>query len=165
MRCPRLITALAVPALFACVCPGPPGPGGDTAAGTLDTSIAACPPSEAPTLELGWGTDRFTPLGGPLPVEYGPQGGQHLWLAFRSTGLDLSDASTVSVVGVTGNEVVVDQWARLRWTCHEDGRAEVLGLQVPVPSQTLGEQLALDVTVTDADGREVTGKAQILVLE
>lgn len=45
--------------------------------------------SGEPTVEIGQGKDAFAPLaeGEVVPIEPGPQGGHHIWLALRVTGL------------------------------------------------------------------------------
>lgn len=50
----------------------------------------AADPCDRPTVEVGTGADAFTPVteGDAIPIIFGPQGGWHLWGAFRDTGLD-----------------------------------------------------------------------------
>lgn len=165
MRHRTLFFAVTAPLLFACILPGGGGGGGfgDTFAGTLDTAIAACVPSDTPTLELGVGRNSWGPMPVVLQAESGSQGGQHVWLAFHATGLDLSSTSIVWITGEANGAPLIDQMARLAWTCKPNGVAEVFGLQVPLPTDAIEQYLALEVQVTDVSGRVVETSATVLI--
>lgn len=51
----------------------------------------------SPSLEIGVGEEVFSPLseGDTLPLEYGSQGGQHVWIALRAHGLDPGNDAVV----------------------------------------------------------------------
>ncbi|MCP4804013.1 MAG: hypothetical protein GY913_19340 [Proteobacteria bacterium] len=64
----------------------------------VTTLLAACGPRDPceraaayePVVELGIGEDAFLPVqdGDTLQAEFGPQGGHHVWISLRSTGLE-----------------------------------------------------------------------------
>ena len=123
--------------------------GGDTEAGTPATTDGTCDPAAPATLTVGTGLDAFSPWTAATPLEFGPQGGQHIYLALRETGLRVTDWSTLELVGREQGEVVLEQWARIGFLC-QDGQGEALGLQVPIPDGV--QEVTLELTLTDADG-------------
>ncbi|MCA9567557.1 MAG: hypothetical protein KC656_06930 [Myxococcales bacterium] len=82
----------------------------------------ACPDDAPVTLELGTGSDAYRPMadGAELTGIMGPQFGWHFELALRGAGF--TDDAEVQIVGVQGDEVVLDQLSYGRFRC----RAEVL---------------------------------------
>jgi hypothetical protein len=125
----------------------------DTAAGVLDTGIAACEPADDPTLEIGTGDYGWSAWTDPEPLNFGPQGGQHIYFAFRETGLDLSDWSTVHLTTTPVVDPPVDQWAQLAFACEPNGTGQVLGLLVPVP--LVHDELTFHAEVTDPLGTTI----------
>lgn len=150
----RVETGFAGVAAAGLVACGPVVPtGGDTEAGTPATSDGACDPTATATLSVGTGTDAFAPWTSTTPLEFGLQGGQHVYLAFRETGLRVTDWSTLEIVGREKDDVVIEQWARIGFVC-QDGLGEALGLQVPIPDGVT--EISLSLTLTDVDGDVVT---------
>ncbi|MBA2319647.1 MAG: hypothetical protein H0V89_00720 [Deltaproteobacteria bacterium] len=157
LPCPRLLAAFAMPALFGCFFGGGGGNGGvgDTFAGTLDTSIADCAIESTPTLELGFGRDQFNAMTGDVEVHYGSQGGQHVFLSLRSTGLDLSAVSVLEIQAEAGN-TTESQFVQVGWSCTPDGKAEVVGIQFVIPDTFVRDDVTVTATVTGPDGGAAT---------
>lgn len=130
-----------------------------------------------PELVLGTGETEFLPLEGEGPHEldlaYGVQGGQHLWVALRATGLDwreilvdlrLVDDDGVDVTMASSSEVrmgacpVASEGCRTGW-------GEVVGLTLVIddPSLVVGYDLHMSATATDAANDRVAA-ASTLVL-
>lgn len=127
----------------------------------------AGPPGEA-SLEVGTGTARFAPVldGEEVPLVRGAQGGWHLWVSVRATGLDTgvgsleiehgpadgSSAPEVSRVGVTFDPP------------DAQGRRVTLGWQaiLPDPSCAVGRLHRVRVTVTTATGQRASAEVDML---
>ncbi len=93
------------------------------------------------------------PTGGDTEAGTPATSGQHVYLAFRETGLRVTDWSTLEIVGREKDDVVIEQWARIGFVC-QDGLGEALGLQVPIPDGA--KEISLSLTLTDVDGDVVT---------
>jgi hypothetical protein len=138
----RLMLALALaPALGAASCLPPP-----------------CRPSDEPTLEVGLGEYFFTPMTDPIPFVQGAQGGYHVAMAVRTTGLEMGGLGAVDLVGVVDGETVADVSPWLRLVC-EDEAQQAAGLLMIFdvgPEALGGAVLEGSVTARDVDGREVS---------
>ncbi len=118
-------------------------------------------------LVFGTGLDQLTPLADndTVTMYMGPQGGLMLYLAYRVTGLDLSDVSICArqrfVVG--GAEVGLDCWQGPLTDLAIPGGAECTGLFAQtspmywgMPDAVLGHDLVVDFTVTDKNGCQLS---------
>ncbi len=126
---------------------------GDTAAGTLDTDISACLVSDSPTLEIGAGEVRFDtwPSGG-LSAVSGSQGGQHVFLALRVTGIDLTSRSVAIINTVVSGATQATQGVQVAFDCQADGTAVALGILVPVLATWSDAPTRFEVELTDPLG-------------
>ncbi|MFT3772900.1 MAG: hypothetical protein QM820_46535 [Minicystis sp.] len=68
-------------------------------------------PNAKPELQVGTGDGEFEPVGPkvPVPVNYGPQGGEHIWFAARCRGVAADPVLTYSIVDDQGNVVSAEQ--------------------------------------------------------
>lgn len=136
----------------------------DTAAGTLDTDVSACPADDAPSLELGLGNIHFDAWPSDEVTAFsGAQGGHHLFFAFDVTGLDLSAHAELILETVRKDEVVATQGALLAFTCLESGHGQATGLLVPMDESWKNDDLTFRATVTDPAGTVVTDVATVQV--
>lgn len=120
---PRLLAALlALPPLVAC----------DTDSEAQCREAAA----EAGILEIGTGESTFTPVadGDRLTVNWGPQGGQHIWGSLRATGivgetlnLDADMQPVVTFQIVADDETLAGYSATPRFFTRRDGTFELVG--------------------------------------
>lgn len=64
-----------------------------------------------PAFEVGTGDGDFEPLGpgATVPINYGPQGGEHIWFAARCRGVGAKVALTYGIVDDQGNVVSSEQ--------------------------------------------------------
>lgn len=123
----------------------------------------ACPPETAASLELGTGSESFTPLqaGDALSPQFGNQGGFHYEIALRATGIERDEVSVHLEMWHEG--ILVAESDRLRdFRCRrDDGVLETYDLRL-IPQlawdsadtgyldPTVRGELELRVTVTDA---------------
>lgn len=118
-------------------------------------------------LVFGTGLEQLTPLADndTVTMYMGPQGGLMLYLAYRVTGLDLTDVSVCAgqrfVVG--GAEVGLDCWQGPLTDLAIPGGAECTGLFAQtspmywgMPDDVLGHDLVVDLTVTDKNGCQLS---------
>jgi hypothetical protein len=70
-------------------------------------------PNAKPELQVGTGDGAFEPLGAgvQVPVNYGIQGGSHIWFAARCRGMGEAAALTYGIVDDQGNVVSQEQSA------------------------------------------------------
>ncbi len=113
----------------------------------------------APTFIVGSGKDAYTATadGGTVEIIHGPQGGYHLWGAFRVTGVAPGPVSVTYVVSrdtlpatpLSSTTYEVDPFARA-------GGREWAGLIGYVPNDqleaTAHQPVVLSMTLTDAAG-------------
>lgn len=64
-----------------------------------------------PELQVGTGDGDFEALtaGATVPINYGPQGGSHIWFAARCRGVAENAALTYSIVDDEGNVIAPEQ--------------------------------------------------------
>jgi hypothetical protein len=136
--------------------------------------VASCeeedPPGEL-TVELGTGEVAFEPLvdGTTLPLVAGPQGGHHVWLGFRVTGMSGTRANlTVEPIPLTTGEPP-PRAAPVRITMTElaDGTHEYFGwpAQLAEPGCLVGQQVVMRVTLEDTRGSVGSDERTIVVGE
>jgi hypothetical protein len=133
-------------------CGAAPAPGSSKA--TVDDGRTA-----APTFVVGSGKDAYaaTADGSTVEIIHGPQGGYHLWGAFRVTGVAPGFVSVTYVVSrdtlpptpLSSTTYEVDPFARA-------GGREWAGLIGYVPNDqleaTANQPVVLSMTLTDATG-------------
>ena len=114
--------------------------------------VACGTASEDVRAEVGTGSDTFVSIleGATIAVVCGPQGGQHIWTAIRTQGLD-TQAAHVSLRirfddGSTPTAVVCGQQLDGVTLFQRDGWSEVAGVicYVPDPEAVHGKRLRLD---------------------
>jgi hypothetical protein len=117
-----LLALLALPPLVAC----------DTDSEAQCREAAA----EAGILEIGTGESTFTPVanGDRLAVNWGPQGGQHIWGSLRATGIvgetldfDADMQPIVTFQIVADDETLAGYSATPRFFSRRDGTFELVG--------------------------------------
>jgi len=76
--------------------------------------------ARAPGLELGGGTTAFDLLepGATIELVHGPQGGYHLELGLRATGLDSSDLAAATLEGTVDGSVMAVSSPWLQFRCN-----------------------------------------------
>ncbi len=134
----------------------------DSAAGTVDTATVACL-SGSPGVAVGLGSTAFELAADEVDAQAGAQGGHHLYFAFRGTGLDVSDWTTVWITGTVKDRLVLEQGAQLGFACLDDGTALATGLLVGLPEEEHDEDFVFVVKLTDAGGTEVTDSMALQV--
>lgn len=127
----------------------------------------ASAPGEA-SLEVGTGTARFVPVtdGQEVPLVRGAQGGWHLWVSARATGLDSGTASLVIEHGPADGSAA-PEISRVGVTfdpADAQGRRATLGWQaiLPDPSCAVGRLHRVRVTVTTATGQRASAEVEVL---
>lgn len=129
-----------------------------------------CAPSDEPSLKIGTGELDYEPLasGDPLRPEFGPQGGQHVVLAFEATGLNVRDnpVEIEATVRVDGKDVA-SMYSFLEFRCNAQVEA-LFSRGVFAPffdySFSYNNTPALVMAdVTDVDGRAVSA-SQLVTL-
>ncbi len=131
----------------------------DPMSGAPDASACAWTPSGAPSVEVGTGSDSFVAFsdGDTLDLITGCQGSQHIFVGLRARGLLPCGTILDLAVIRDRDQMIVSQPFNVRVSLRPaDGTdyAEVYGLtlQVPDPSQALGEALTLRARVLAMDG-------------
>lgn len=128
---------------------------------------AAAMPGEA-FLELGTGTARFQPLedGDEVPMVHGAQGGWHLWISARATGLSSGTGSLEIAHGpADGSEEMQTTRVGVVFDPPDaQGRRVTLGWQAILtdPPCSVGRLHRVRVTVTTASGERVSAERDLL---
>ncbi len=104
-----------------------------------------CPVDVEPTLELGVGTDDFTPIDDAEFAElvHGSQGGYHIDLAFRAEGLNTKQLVQATGTGAIEGQDLGSLTAWLQFKC-----------EAPV-AEAVAARLIFDAQPEDLDGRVV----------
>lgn len=143
--------------------------------------LVACPPpeclsSEAPTLRIGQGRERFDDLDGDpeLSLEAGPQGGFRSWVAVRAEGLQAPGAWAITLRGLSQDVVIADGAQTVQSRCVSSAPGgEVVGVQfrwdgAPPSGRTLqeldGAEHSLFIEVVDEAGGLASAREDGLVL-
>lgn len=141
----------------------------------LALALAACASEaaapvipDAPRLELGTGTARFTRVedGDVLPMVHGAQGGWHVWVAVRAEGMDVELSSLrleLQPADESGEPVVTESGARFD-PADADGRRVSLGWAAifPDPACAVGRLHRVHVTLTTARGERIEAERDVM---
>lgn len=127
-----------------------------------------CPPGVEPTLTVGHGVEEFMPPeAGPAQVYLGHQGGYHITLGMRGTGLDLSDWGDGQVRGTVDGTVVADHPTIIAMSCDEGGEySEALWINLifeEPPQALLGQAIFVEAEYVDASNTMVAGTAELTI--
>lgn len=149
----------------------------------IAATLTACPrdPCEGvegpPNLSLGTGWERFTPIntGDALPLEYGIQGGAHVYASLRASGLHLAvgkrewhqDAPEVSVLLVDPEGEVWGGFEEYKLVFFgADGQGERVGEQVPIwtdPWDFVERDTWVEAEIRDICGNQAEARARVWV--
>jgi len=138
----------------------------------IDSAKDACKTlSKEPSLELGKGQQAFAPLveGEVVSLEPGPQGGHHVWLAMRSTGL----RQMGSIVTISGRlpdlSFDVPPFSS-QIALHRAGpdQCEIFGVRFQIDrgidvEAVLGQTLDVDVVLRDPSGDQAEVKRRVSI--
>lgn len=119
-----------------------------------------CKAGSDPTLEVGAGLLAFTPItdGDEVALVYGPQGGYHIDLAFRTTYLAAEDLVAGTLLGTVDGVPSFSATPWFQLECVDDVQ-EATGvrifLEVP-PEDVVQREVAIDVTINDTRGETLT---------
>jgi len=139
----------------------------------IESAKDACktPPSAEPSLDLGKGESAFASLENDevVPIEPGPQGGNHVWLALRVRGLRQM-GSTLTVKG-RYPELAYDVLpfsAQVTLRKEAQGQCEIHGVRFQVDrglsvDDVRGKALDIEVTLRDPDGDVATVEKQVII--
>ncbi len=127
-----------------------------TCAAAIALALSGCAEVE-PTLELGTGDRGFEPIedGQDLPMIEGAQGGWHLWISLRTTGLDPSDARVaMAVAPLEAGRPRQERILEVDLQPHE-GYHRLIGVPMvmSLPECFQNRVVLVEVTVTDRGGR------------
>jgi hypothetical protein len=152
--------ALALtPVLLLTACPGPPP---ELCTGSANGTFA---------FELGTGgSDAFEPLteGSELPMHFGPQGGQHVFVALRSTEVapGLAEMRVRFTDPETGSERLPTLGATAAFLDRAPGGGlQVTGLMLTIddPAKVLDQPVRVEAHVVDAQCREGVDARTVVV--
>jgi len=131
-----------------------------------------------PSCEIGSGADGFTPLaeGDTLAIDYGSQGGNHVWVALHTTGI--ATGTTISPYAEGNPDIrlwftdvegglLAEMTTRADYAALGEGALEFSGLQFVVEpydwASTLGSdaRVSLHATVEDRCGHVVEDEVEV----
>lgn len=140
----------------------------------IDSAPDACktPSSGEPAVLIGLGQSGFAPLGDDVeevPIEAGAQGGFHVWLALRVSGLRQMGSHLTLAGGFPEIDVElapVTTVVTLRKA--EDGQCEIYGVRFRVdaglPVETIrGQALDIEVTLEDPNSDAATATQRVVI--
>jgi hypothetical protein len=119
-------------------------------------------------LELGTGTARFVALadGDEVAMVHGAQGGWHLWVSARATGMSSGVGSLEIAHGpADGSSELVATRAGVTFDPPDaEGRRLTLGWQaiLPDPACSVGRLHRVRITVTTASGERLTTERDVM---
>ena len=133
---------------------------------------ATTPPSACgtgtPTLEIGKGENAFVAMtaGETVEAQCGGQGGHHIWLALRMTGLD--QFGTISSISATNGTTSVDLTAYADPYAHIGSTCELAGVRFQLDTahplaDFAGKSLDVTVVLKDRLNQTVTGTKQVKI--
>lgn len=129
-----------------------------------DTCASAGPPG----LEIGAGNGPFAPVadGATVAAERGPQGGAHVWLAVRQTGLARSAATVIVRARQPGGLEALPTGFRMPFDvkCMHSGiRFQLIDANDHGFQPFLGKPLDVVVEVTDASGKKASATKHLVI--
>jgi hypothetical protein len=129
-----------------------------------------------PWVELGGANAAFQALDGleVIIIEEGPQGGYHIEVSVRATGIDWNEAISSFKLSFEDGTPIIGAVQELRGMnlcttddvdCQagESGMGELIGAQIGIdsPSEVRGETVILSVTVSDRSGRSASDEVAV----
>lgn len=154
------------------------GEAGGSEAGSTDDGPATfggsfpevCPPGVEPSLQMGLGDVDFRPIdSGVAQLVQGHQGGYHVVIGLRGTGLDLADWGSGHLRATVGGEVLADYDTIVVMECDDGGEfAEALWINLifdAQPPMLLGQMASVEVEFTDASEVVVSASGQLEISE
>lgn len=129
---------------------------------------AAPPEPTGASLEIGTGTARFAPLsdGAEIPLVRGAQGGWHMWISVRASGLDTAFGSVEVAHGPADESRPMDVTRAGATFDPPDalGRRSMLGWPAILadPSCSVGRLHRVRVTVTTATGQRASAEVELI---
>ncbi|MDI1450211.1 hypothetical protein QHF85_39595 [Polyangium sp. 6x1] len=126
--------------------------------------------SGEPAIVVGKGQDAFAPLteGEVVAIEQGPQGGHHVWLALRVTGLRQM-GSTLKIGGVYPDlDYKLPPASSLATLRKAGDHCELYGIRFQVDrgievESVRGLPLDVDLVLTDPTGDAATAKTRVVI--
>jgi hypothetical protein len=164
--CLALAALASLAVSIGCIAPTPPGPAPDPQ--PTPDPMAKYPPSGKLALEVGTGDGTFTPLadGMQVDVNYGPQGGEHIWLAVRCKGAGSPANITYRIDDEDGNVVSDVQQATAPSKQGQDGWRSMTGLTAFLdvdPASVAGKKVVFKAHLDDSYGSWLDAKGEALV--
>ncbi|WP_437968409.1 hypothetical protein WMF04_03565 [Sorangium sp. So ce260] len=129
------------------------------------------PSSGDPEIVIGQGESAFAPLedGEVVPIEAGPQGGHHVWLALRVTGLRQM-GSRLEVGGYFPELAfeLLPFTARVTLRSAGQGRCEIYGIRFQVDrglavDNVRGRALDVEIALEDPNGDVATAARRVVI--
>ena len=139
----------------------------------IESAPDACktPSSPDPVIEIGQGQSAVAKLsdGEEVPIEPGPQGGHHAWLALRVAGL--RQMGSRLTVGGAFPDLAVEPFSTtsLVTFCKAgEGRCEIHGIRFQVDhglpvEAVLGQTLDIEITLEDVNGDAATARKRVVI--
>ena len=130
-----------------------------------------CPPGVEPSLEMGHGDIEYRPLeSGIAQLVMGHQGGYHVVIGLRGSGLDLADWGSGHMQATIEGQLLADYDTIVVMQCDEDSGeyAEALWLNLifdAQPPMLLGQTAFVEVDYTDASDVVVSASGMIEISE
>lgn len=129
------------------------------------------PSSGDPAIVIGQGESAFTALGESeiVPIEAGPQGGHHVWLALRVAGLrQLGSHLTVEGYFPELAFEVYPFTSMLNLRKAGDGQCEIYGIRFQVDwglsvDAVRGQTFDIEVSLKDPNGDAATAKKRVVI--
>lgn len=139
----------------------------------LASAPDACktPSSGDPAIEVGQGASAFAPLNDNevTPIEAGPQGGHHVWLALRVTGLRQM-GSRVTVEGYYPDLAfeLLPFSSQVTLRKAGEGHCEIYGIRFQIDREisvaaVKGQILDMEIALEDPNGDKATAAKRIVI--
>ncbi|MFO0757297.1 MAG: hypothetical protein U0359_12450 [Byssovorax sp.] len=139
----------------------------------IATAPDACktPSSGPPAIVIGRGNDAYAPVseGEVVPIEAGPQGGYHVWLALRVEGLrQLGTEMTITGYFPDRDVTLSPFTALVTLRKAEGGQCEIHGIRFQVTraedvEEVRGQPIEVHVALTDPNGDSAEADARLVI--
>jgi hypothetical protein len=127
-----------------------------------------CAPGREPTLAIGGGVSRFEPLreGDTLELVHGPQGGYHVEIGLRATGLAADDLLSGKLEGWIGDRRLAEVAPWFDFRCNpgvgQDSWGTLL-VYAAQPEDLDGQPTTVVARVIDSRGVEVEAELDLVI--